>query len=100
MKTSTVLKWVSGGYEVLLGFPVVGGSIIISMLWTPLLVALGLHIATLVFCSQEGTNRHGSVLGIVTSVIGFIPIVGMIMHIITAIVLLIDAGKSQRQEAG
>lgn len=39
---------------------------------------------------------HGSILGIITSCIGWIPIVGMIMHIITAVFLLIDAYKSSQ----
>jgi hypothetical protein len=89
------LKWVSGGFEALLGFPIIGGSIIISMVWTPLLIALALHIVTLIFSIQDKTKYHGSIMGIITSIIGFIPFVGMIMHIITAVLLLVNAGTEK-----
>lgn len=91
---STLLKWVSGGLEALLGIPILGGTIVIGLVWTPLFIMLALHIVTLIFSIKENRKRHGSILGIVTSVVGFIPFVGMIMHIITAILLLIDAAKS------
>lgn len=94
MKTSTILKWVSGGLEAFLGIPVFGGIVIVSLLWTPLAIMLALHIVTLIFSSKENEKRHGSILGIVTSAIGWIPVVGMIMHIITAVLLMVDANKS------
>jgi hypothetical protein len=53
-----------------------------------------LHLITLVYCIRENEKRTGSILGIVTSAVGWIPFLGMIMHIITAIILLIDAAKS------
>ena len=99
-KTSTLLKWISGGLEALLGIPVLGGTIVISLLWTPLLIMLALHIVTLYFSSKENQKKTGSILGIVTSVIAWIPIVGMVMHIITAIILLMDAYKTNNQENG
>lgn len=94
MSTSKTLKWVSGGLEALLGIPVLGGLIIISLAWTPLILMLILHIVTLVFTSQENGNKVPSILGIITSCIGWIPVVGMILHIITAILLMVDASKS------
>lgn len=95
---SKTLKWVSGGFEALLGIPIIGGTIVVSFLWTPLVLALALHIATLIFSAKEGTARHGSILGIVTSCIGWIPFVGMIMHIISAIILMVDAYKEDEAQ--
>ncbi|KSU81786.1 MULTISPECIES: hypothetical protein [Fictibacillus] len=92
---SKTLKWISGGYEALLGIPFVGGTIVLSFAWTPLALALALHIVTLIFASKEGTAKHGSITGIVTSCIAWIPFVGMIMHIITAILLMVDAYKQE-----
>ncbi|KAB2335523.1 hypothetical protein [Bacillus mesophilum] len=97
MKTSTILKWITGGFEAALGIPILGGLFILSTAWTPLFVMLVLHIVTLVFSSNEGEKKHGSILGIVTSVVGLIPVVGMVMHIITAILLMIDAAKSNKK---
>ncbi|RIW34243.1 hypothetical protein D3H55_09670 [Bacillus salacetis] len=95
MSTSKILKWVTGALEAVLGIPVLGGAIILSFFWTPLLLMLILHIVTLVLTSKEDGAKAGSILGIVTSCIGWIPIVGMIMHIITAVFLIIDAAKSE-----
>ncbi|WP_156288518.1 hypothetical protein [Oceanobacillus salinisoli] len=96
MKISTILKWVSGGLEAFWGIPIIGGTIILAYAWMPLMVMLILHIVTLVFSVREREKFHGSILGIITSTIGWIPIVGMIMHIITAVFLLIDAYHSKK----
>lgn len=99
MSTSKVLKWVTGGLEALLGIPILGATIIISFLWTPLLLMLILHIITLVFTKKEEGSITGSVLGIVTSCIAWIPFVGMIMHILSAIFLMIDAAKPENSKS-
>lgn len=98
MKISTILKWVTGGLEALLGIPVLGGLIVISMAYIPLGVMAILHIITLIFSSKENVSKHGSILGIVTSCVAWIPFVGMIMHILSAIFLMIDAAKSGSSE--
>ncbi|KKK37184.1 membrane protein [Mesobacillus campisalis] len=95
MGTATTLKWFTGVFEALLGIPFLGGAFIISNGWTPLFIMLILHIVTLFFSFKEIQNKYGSVLGIVTSVIGWIPVVGMIMHIVTALALLFDAARSR-----
>ncbi|WP_438447734.1 hypothetical protein [Gorillibacterium sp. sgz5001074] len=93
MKTSKILQWVSGGLEAFLAIPVIGGIFIVSLSWTPLAAMLVLHIITLVFCSQEYENKTGSILGIVTSVLGWIPFVGWIMHVVTAVILMVQASR-------
>ncbi|HEX7065425.1 MAG TPA: hypothetical protein VF199_10210 [Bacillales bacterium] len=98
MSTSRTMKWISGGLEALLGIPFVGGVIVLSLAWMPLVIALGLHIATLILCRKEGENVHGSILGIITSCIAWIPFVGMIMHIVTAILLMVDASKAEKEK--
>lgn len=97
LKISTILKWITGGLEAFLGIPIIGGTIILSFSWLPLLFMLILHIVTLIFSIYDKKKFHGSILGIVTSCIGWIPILGMIMHIITAILLMIDAYQSHKQ---
>lgn len=92
-----ILKWITGIFEALLGVPFLGGAFILSMGWTPLFFMFILHLITLIFAHKEGYAKGGSILGLVTSFIGVIPVVGMIMHIITAIVLLIDAATSNKR---
>ncbi len=99
MKLSTLMKWLTGGAEAVLGFPIVGASIIMGMTYVPLVIMLGLHIITLFLASREGTKRTGSIMGIITSIIAFIPFLGMVLHIITAFILLIDAGKSSMKKS-
>jgi hypothetical protein len=94
MSPAKILKWVTGGLEALLGVPILGATIVISMLWTPLAVMFVLHIITLILTKKEGGSGAGSIIGIITSCLAWIPFVGMIMHIITAFILLIQAAKS------
>ena len=87
MKTSKGLKLASAIVETVLGIPLLGGLIVIGFAWTPLFLALGLHIITLIFSIKQNVSKPGSILGIVTSCVGAIPVVGMIMHIISAVIL-------------
>ncbi|OZU88396.1 hypothetical protein CIL03_12175 [Virgibacillus indicus] len=96
MSLSRIMKLITGIFEGLLGFPILGGLYIMSQGWMPLLVMLILHIITLVLTKNDRGASAGSILGIITSCIAWIPIVGMIMHILTAIVLLITAAISDK----
>lgn len=87
---STFLKIISGGFEAFLGIPILGGVFILSHLWAPLIFMFLFHGITLFVSMYERRFSFGSVLGIITSVLGWIPFVGMVMHILTAFVLLID----------
>ncbi|MGM0843591.1 MAG: hypothetical protein ACQEUT_01340 [Bacillota bacterium] len=94
MSPSRVMKWVTGAFEAILGVPFLGAGIVIGFLWAPLGIMLILHIITLVLTKRDDGAYTGSILGIVTSCIAWIPFVGMIMHIISAIFLMIDASKA------
>jgi hypothetical protein len=93
--TVKLLKWVTGALEALLGIPVLGGTIVVSLLWLPLLFMLVLHIVTLVLAKKANMSANGNVLGIVTSCLAWIPFVGMIMHILSAIFIMIDAARKE-----
>ena len=72
--TVRVTKWVAGGLEALLGIPVLGASIIIGLVWTPLAIMLVFHIVNLVLSKNEDLPVAGSILGIVGNAIGWIPL--------------------------
>ena len=93
--TVRVTKWVAGGLEALLGIPVLGASIIIGLVWTPLAIMLVFHIVNLVLSKNEDLPVAGSILGIVGNAIGWIPFVGMIMHILTAIFVMVEDYKTK-----
>ncbi|QDI92717.1 hypothetical protein EPH95_17265 [Salicibibacter halophilus] len=96
MNRSSIMKWITGGLEAFWALPIIGGSLIISMNWSPLVVMLILHIITLLISLNEGKNKHGSILGIITSCVAVIPGLGWTMHTITAVLLLIDAYRSEK----
>lgn len=50
-----------------------------------------LHIITLVMTKKDNGALAGSILGIITSVIAWIPLLGWLMHLITAVFLLVGA---------
>ena len=95
--TVRVTKWVAGGLEALLGIPVLGASIIIGLVWTPLAIMLVFHIVNLVLSKNEDLPVAGSILGIVGNAIGWIPFVGMIMHILTAIFVMGEDYKTKME---
>ncbi|ADU32474.1 membrane protein [Evansella cellulosilytica] len=99
MSPSRILKWVTGGLEAILAIPVLGASIIIGLLWIPLFVMLVLHIITLILTKKDGGKTTGSILGIVTSCVGWIPFVGWVMHVLTAIFLMINASQPDNASA-
>lgn len=98
MLASSVLKWITGGLEAFLGIPLIGGTFILAFEWLPLFAMFILHLATLIVSVIDKKKFHGSILGITASVLGWIPFLGMTLHILAAIFLLTDAYKSQKTE--
>lgn len=93
-ETVRTTKWVAGGIEALLGIPLLGGSIVLAMTWTPLIAMLAFHIVNLVLSSREGLPITGSIIGIIGNALGWIPGLGMVMHILTAIFVMMEAYKT------
>ena len=84
-----ILKFISGAFEAFLGIPIIGGIFIISSGYTPLLIMFFFHIAIVIIAKSQGQTAYGNIFGIVTSCLALIPIVGMILHMITAISIFI-----------
>lgn len=85
------LKFISGGYEAILAIPIIGASIILGFGWTPLVVALIIHIITLVLAKKAGLTAYGNIFGIITSCLAWIPGLGWILHVLSAVFILIGA---------
>lgn len=94
MKISIVLLWITGLAEAMLAIPFVGGSFVLSTGWAALGFMFLLHAVTLFFCFREYSPKSGSILGIITSLVAWIPGIGWLMHLITAAVLLITASMA------
>lgn len=94
MTTAKTLKLVTAISETILAIPIYGWLLVISLLWTPLIILLVLHITTLVIGNEEwGIPKWGSISGIITSLLWWVPFLGMALHILTAILLWIDFSR-------
>ena len=98
MTNSKILKWITGALEIFLGIPVLGGLIIIGTYYTPLFVMFVLHVVTLILSARNREAKYGSILGVVTSLVAWIPFVGMILHIVTGILLMVSAAKKENSQ--
>lgn len=96
MKTSVALLWITGLAEAFLAIPFIGGGFVISTGYAPLGIMFVLHAITLFFCFKEYSPKFGSILGIITSALAWIPVIGWALHLLTAIVLLLSAAMSGR----
>src|SRR5699024_9725619 len=93
MSVSRILKWVTGSFEAILAIPLIGASIVVGSVYIALAVMLILHIITLVLTKRDGGKTVGSILVIVPSFIVWRPFVGFIMHILSAILLMVNASE-------
>lgn len=96
MTNSRTLKWVTGGMEAVLAIPILGGIIVLGSLYWALVVMFILHLITLILSNKNDEPFYGSVLGIVTSLLAWIPFLGWGLHLITAILLMVSAAKPGR----
>ncbi|CAM3108777.1 hypothetical protein PASE110613_16990 [Paenibacillus sediminis] len=85
------LKWLTFAFEAMLAIPVLGGSIVLAFGWAPLVIAFFLHIAAIISLSKDRASAAGNYVGVITSLIAWIPFVGWIMHCVTAVILFIEA---------
>lgn len=96
-QTYSNLKLASAIGETVLGIPVLGWMIVLSLAWLPLGIMFVLHIITLVSATKlEDGKKAGSIVGIVCSVLAWIPVVWLLLHIASAIVLWLEYGKSRK----
>ncbi|MEO3946098.1 hypothetical protein [Gorillibacterium sp. CAU 1737] len=100
MPISRTLRRVTGVLELILGIPFLGAMIVIGSGWSVLGVMLLFHIVVLVFSLQERRSGLGSILGIITSCLAWIPFLGMVLHLITAVVLLAGSLSGPRHSGG
>jgi hypothetical protein len=99
MKLSSFAKGLTGTFEAILAVPLFGGLLVLLSAWQLLTIALILHIVTAAIAIANRTSVAPSILGIVTSLIAFIPIIGWLFHAITAVCLFISAYKDSSHVA-
>ncbi len=97
MTGSRIMKWITGSLELVLAIPIFGAAIVLSSAYTALGLMLILHIVTLVLSVKNKEPYYGSVLGVITSVVAWIPLVGWIMHLLSAILIMVTAAQKGKQ---
>lgn len=95
-KTSVMLLWIAGLAEAFLAIPFIGGGFVLSTGYSVLGIMFVFHAITLFFCFREFSPKSGPILGLITSLLAWIPLVGWVLHLVTAIVLFINASMAGR----
>ena len=98
MNYSTGMKWITAIAEAFLAIPIIGGVFVIRRVILCLTSMFVLHAITLILSIRDMQGKGASILGLVTSVVSVIPIVGWFMHGITAGALFISAITSTRRK--
>ena len=91
MSNAKAMKLMTGVMEAVLAIPVLGGLIVLASGYWILVAMCVLHAATLFLSVREQVPYYGSVLGIVTSMLAWIPVLGWALHLLTAVLLLLSA---------
>lgn len=93
MSKSRIMKLITAILEGILALPILGGAIVVATSYWALIVMLVLHVITLILTRKDNGFSAGSILGIITSLIAWIPVIGWLMHLVTAIFLVIGTIK-------
>ncbi|MNO44947.1 hypothetical protein D3C76_352040 [compost metagenome] len=96
MSASRALKWITGSCEIILAIPFLGAAIVVFSGFSVLGLMFILHLVTLIVSSRYQESIYGSVLGIITSLLAWIPFVGWGLHLITGILLMVSGGQKTR----
>ncbi|OYT32488.1 hypothetical protein B6U93_01700 [Candidatus Woesearchaeota archaeon ex4484_78] len=79
--------------ETILAIPILGAMIILFSFWLLLPVEIALGIIGLMMSKKAKTKKTGHILQIITGCIAWIPFIGWIMHLISAITLWLEWKK-------
>ncbi len=99
MSASKALKWITGSFEIILAIPLLGAAIVIGSVYSVLGLMFILHVVTLILSSKNNEPIYGSVLGVITSLLAWIPFVGWVLHLITGILLMVSAAQKSRNSS-
>lgn len=96
MTAPRIMKWVTGALEIFLAIPLVGGAFVMGFYYTPLVIMFILHLVTLILSAKNKEAKYGSIIGVITSLVAWIPIVGWIMHLLSGIFLMVSAAQKSK----
>ncbi|MBJ8103479.1 MULTISPECIES: hypothetical protein [Bacillus cereus group] len=91
------LKWTTGISHLLL-IPYYLHQGIVDLYGIPLLIVITLHIITILLAKKKGMKTYSNYIGILTILVAFFPYIAIVLHIIAAIFLLLDAASANTKE--
>nr|EEK66622.1 hypothetical protein bcere0006_30980 [Bacillus wiedmannii] len=59
---------------------------------------IALHITTILLASKAGMNTYAHYIGIIVTLVAFFPYIAIVLHIIAAVFLLLDAASMNAKE--
>lgn len=97
MNNINVFKIITLVLEGILAIPILGGLVVLVTLWVALLVAFVFHLVILILNNQnkKKIKTNGNIIGLIASVLGWIPFLGWGLHFVSAIVLAIEVFSSK-----
>src|SRR5699024_3370414 len=92
---SKTLKWITGALEVILALPVVGVSILLGSHDIVLPITFVLHLFTFMVTRIDCGAKSDSVIGMVASCIGCLPLLPIAPHLLAAFFLFVNAAMTE-----
>ncbi|MEC5306243.1 hypothetical protein [Bacillus thuringiensis] len=92
------LKWITGIYHLLLIPCYYLFPSLVNLDGLPLLLLIALHITTILLAKKAGMNTYAHYIGIIVTLVAFFPYIEILLHIIAAIFLLLDAVSMNAKE--
>lgn len=99
MYHSKKLKWITGGLEGILAFPVVGISILLGSNYIILPIMFVLHLITFILTIKDRGAKSGSVVGMIASCVSWFPLLTIAPHILAAFFLFVNAAMTDESSA-
>ncbi|PIE94086.1 hypothetical protein [Bacillus fungorum] len=92
------LKWTTGISHLLLIPCYYLFSGLVNLYGIPLLLLIALHITTILLAKKAGMNTYAHYIGIIVTLVAFFPYIDIVLHIIAAVFLLLDAASTNAKE--
>ncbi|MFB6586497.1 hypothetical protein ACFCVQ_12795 [Bacillus thuringiensis] len=92
------LKWITGIYHLLLIPCYYVFPSLVNLYGIPLLLLIVLHITTILLAKKSGMNTYAHYIGIIVTLVAFFPYIVIVLHIIVAVFLLLDAASTTKRE--
>ncbi|TCJ82487.1 UNVERIFIED_ORG: hypothetical protein EDC93_103674 [Bacillus cereus] len=92
------LKWTTGIYHLLLLPCYYIFPSLVNLYGIPLLLLIALHITTILLAKKSGMNTYAHYIGIIVTLVAFLPYIELVLHFIAAVFLLLDAISTTKKK--